>query len=59
MELKKVTIDDVTYHVEPVNTHQMVTGEHHIFYGIQWYKVIGFNLHNHIKNCGTKNNCKV
>lgn len=56
MELKKVTIDDYTYHVEPVATHQMKTGEHHVFHGIQWYKVIGFNLHNHIKKDGTKNN---
>lgn len=49
MELKKVTIDDITYHVEKIDTDKMVTGNHHVFYGIQWYKVIGFNLHNHIK----------
>lgn len=47
MELTKVTIDNVTYDVEPVETCEIITGKHYVFYGISWYKVINFNLHNH------------
>jgi hypothetical protein len=59
MELTKVTIDDITYNVEPVAVNKMVTSNHHVFYGISWYKVIDFNLHNHIKKNATTNNSQV
>ena len=49
MELTKVTIEDTTYDVEKVDVTNMPTDQHYVFYGISWYKVIGFNLHNHIK----------
>lgn len=50
MKLTKVTIDEHTYDVELVDPYDMITGHHYVFYGISWYKVIDFNLHNHIKN---------
>lgn len=48
MKITKVTIDDITYNVELVAINDMVTGNHYVFYGISWYKVIDFNLHKHI-----------
>jgi hypothetical protein len=50
MDLTKVTIGDITYHVEKVDNQDIITGQRYVFFGISWYKVIGFNLSNHIKN---------
>ena len=59
MELTKITIDDTEYKVQEVHVNEMVSGQRYVFFGIKWYKVLDFNLHNHIKKDGTKNNCKV
>lgn len=47
LTLKEVTIEDFKYLVEPVSLDQMITGNHYVFYGIQWYRVIGFDISNH------------
>ena len=49
-ELTSVTIDNQTYEVEKIEVESIIPGGHYVFYGIYWYKVIGFNLHNHIKS---------
>lgn len=35
-----LTIDGISYRLQKIDTKQMITGKHYVFYGISWYELI-------------------